>query len=125
MLAGWLRGEYENLYATPMDDLSLVYRAEPFHLPGDDLMLAGSLHRVVEALAERLDVRCGRRVTGVFSSPVAGGSTPPTALRSRPTRSWSPAGRCTEVGAAPLRTAPAPATAALGRIGAGLWPRCS
>ena len=63
VLAGWLRGEYENLYAAPMDDLSLVHRAEPFHLPGDDRMLAGSLNRVVEALAEGLDVRCGHRVT--------------------------------------------------------------
>ena len=51
VLAGWLRGEYENLYAAPIDDLSLAHRAEPFHLPGDDLMLAGSLNRVVEALA--------------------------------------------------------------------------
>ena len=65
VLAGWLRGTYENLYAAPLDDLSLRYRAEPFHLPGEDRMLAGSLNRVVAALAADLDVRCGHRVTAV------------------------------------------------------------
>jgi monoamine oxidase len=65
VVGGWLRGEYENLYAAPMDDLSLRYRAEPFHLPGDDQMLTGSLNDVVAGMAQGLDVRCDRRVTAV------------------------------------------------------------
>jgi monoamine oxidase len=63
----WVRGEYENLYAAPIDRLSLRHRAEPFYLPGEDRMLHGGLDEVTALAATDLDVRCGVRVLGVRS----------------------------------------------------------
>jgi hypothetical protein len=71
----WVRGEYENLYAAPIDRLSLRHRAEPFYLPGEDRMLHGGLG-------------CGSWVCAPATTP-AGSSTPPPA-RSRPRPSSSP-----------------------------------
>jgi monoamine oxidase len=65
VLECWINGVYENLYAAPVDDLSLVHRAEPFRLPGRDLTLTGGLDVVVADIARDLDVRCGVRVTAV------------------------------------------------------------
>jgi GNAT superfamily N-acetyltransferase len=65
VLACWLRSEFEGLYAAPIDDLSLVHHAEPFRLPGGDQTITGSLGRLVDVLAEGLDVRCGQRVRAV------------------------------------------------------------
>lgn len=65
VLSCWVRGEFENLYAAPLDDLSLIHCAEPFRLPGDDVMLLGSTTDIVEHLARGLAVRCGDPVTAV------------------------------------------------------------
>lgn len=61
----WLRGEYENLYAAPIDDLSLAHSLEPFRLPGEDRMLTGSVELVVADLGGGLDVVTGAVVTRV------------------------------------------------------------
>jgi hypothetical protein len=55
-------GIYENLYAAPIDDLSLPYADEPFRLPGRDLTLLGGLDTIVADLASGLDVLVGHRV---------------------------------------------------------------
>src|SRR5207248_551532 len=51
-----VRGLYENLYAAPVDDLSLRYAEEPFRLPGRDLTLLGGLDVVVAELAGDLEI---------------------------------------------------------------------
>jgi len=48
VLECWVRTEYENLYAAPIDDLSLMYCTEPFSLPGSDGSITGPLDRIVE-----------------------------------------------------------------------------
>jgi monoamine oxidase len=67
VLEAWVRGTYENLYAAPIDDLSLCYAEEPFRLPGRDLTLLGGLDAVVAELADDLDLRTGERVTSVVA----------------------------------------------------------
>lgn len=67
VLGAWARSEFENLYAAPLDDLSLSHCAEPFHLPGADGLLLGSTSAIVDHLAEGLDIRCRRRATAVRS----------------------------------------------------------
>jgi polyamine oxidase len=62
VLERWIIGIYENLYAAPIDDLSLVHSAEPFRLPGDDLTILGGLDGVVAELAAGLDVQVRARV---------------------------------------------------------------
>ncbi len=63
-----VRGVYENLYAAPVDDLSLRYAEEPFRLPGRDLTLLGGLDLVVAELAGDLEIRTGDRVGTVTRS---------------------------------------------------------
>jgi polyamine oxidase len=65
VLDRWVIGIYENLYAAPVDDLSLLHCAEPFRLPGPDLTLLGGLDEIVADLASGLDVRLGHRVERV------------------------------------------------------------
>lgn len=65
VLACWLRGEYENLYAAPLDDLSLAHSNEPFRLPGDDWMVTGSLDAVTADLAVGLEITTSCSVTEV------------------------------------------------------------
>jgi len=65
VLDNWVRGIYENLYAAPVDDLSLLYAAEPFRMPGQDLTVLSGLDRLVAALAEGLDVRLDESVAAV------------------------------------------------------------
>lgn len=65
VLACWFRGEFENLYAAPVDDLSRRAPAEPFRLPGPDLMLVGDLGAAVARAAAGLDVRLGCPVHAV------------------------------------------------------------
>jgi monoamine oxidase len=66
-----VRGIYENLYAAPVDDLSLLYAEEPFRLPGRDLTLLGGLDLVVAELAGDLEIRTGDRVGTITMSPKA------------------------------------------------------
>jgi len=68
VVEAWVRGMYENLYAAPIDDLSLRWAEEPFRLPGRDLTLLGGLDLVVAELAGGLDVRVGHRVTEVAAN---------------------------------------------------------
>ncbi|MCU1344236.1 MAG: oxidoreductase [Acidimicrobiia bacterium] len=56
VLDSWVRGIYENLYAAPVDDLSLLYAAEPFRMPGDDLTVLSGLDGLITALADDLDI---------------------------------------------------------------------
>jgi polyamine oxidase len=65
VLERWVVGIYENLYAAPIDDLSLVYADEPFRLPGPDLTLLDGIDSAISRLAEGLDVRFGARVTRI------------------------------------------------------------
>jgi len=67
-LACWFRGEFENLYAAPVDELSLQTPTEAFRLPGPDVMLACDLGRAVTLAVEEIegiDLRLGSVVTGV------------------------------------------------------------
>jgi monoamine oxidase/GNAT superfamily N-acetyltransferase len=61
----WARGEFENLYATPVDELSLAHAAEPFRMPGPDAMLLGGTDRLVAEAARGLDVRTRHAVSTV------------------------------------------------------------
>jgi monoamine oxidase len=60
-----ITGIYENLYAAPVDDLSMRHREEPFRLPGDDLTVLDGLDRVIEHACAGLDVRLATRVDRV------------------------------------------------------------
>jgi monoamine oxidase/GNAT superfamily N-acetyltransferase len=62
VLRSWLRGEYENLYAAPPSDLSLLHAAEPFRLPGPDVMMTVAADELVGELADGLAI--------AFDSPV-------------------------------------------------------
>ena len=68
VLSGIVRAEFENLYAAPLDDLSLAHAQEPFRLPGVDALVLGSLGAVATYLADGLDVRCGEGVVAVDQS---------------------------------------------------------
>lgn len=65
VLAAWVTAEFENLYAAPLDELSLAHCQEPFRLPGRDLLVLGPVGDVAARLAEGLDVRTGAPVAGV------------------------------------------------------------
>jgi polyamine oxidase len=65
VLAGWLRAEYENLYAAPMEDLSLRFGEEPFRLPGTDLFLTSSLQPLLDRLGTEAGARTGVRVASL------------------------------------------------------------
>lgn len=64
-LGGWLRGEFENQYAAPVDELSLVNRAEPYHLDGGDRLITSGIDSFTAAVADGLDVRLGERVVAL------------------------------------------------------------
>lgn len=64
-LRAWVTAEFENLYAAPLDDLSLAHCQEPFRLPGPDTLVLGPVGDVAVALADGLDVRTGRRVVAI------------------------------------------------------------
>lgn len=73
VLNSWFRIAYEGMYAATLDDLSLPYYAEPFHLPGQNQLLEGSLALVVEELARGVDIRYGERVVAVKAVPDTAG----------------------------------------------------
>jgi polyamine oxidase len=81
VLNGWLRGEFENQYAAPVDELSLVNRAEPYHLPGGDRLITSGIDRATDALAAGLDVHLGERVLALRRT--TDGWTATTALGRR------------------------------------------
>jgi monoamine oxidase/GNAT superfamily N-acetyltransferase len=56
VLRCWLRGEYENLYAASPADLSLIHAAEPFRLPGADVMITVAADELVGELADGLTI---------------------------------------------------------------------
>ncbi|MBM3683379.1 MAG: FAD-binding protein [Actinobacteria bacterium] len=66
-----VRSSYENVTAAPIDDLSLRWRSEPYHLPGDDHLVGADLGRIVDDLAVGLDVRLG-----VTATAIRAGATP-------------------------------------------------
>jgi monoamine oxidase len=57
VLECWVYGEYENLYAAPIDDLSLLHCTEPFSMSGADATLTGPLDRAIDHAIAPLDVR--------------------------------------------------------------------
>jgi polyamine oxidase len=65
VVQAWVRGEFENLYAASLDELSLRNRGEPFRLPGPDLLLTDDLGDVVAELADGLDLQRDQRVVSV------------------------------------------------------------
>lgn len=65
LVESWVRGEFENLYGTPMDEMGLRYAAEPFSMPGPDVALTGPLDVVIAHLCVGLDVRTRTRATVV------------------------------------------------------------
>ena len=65
VLGGWLRSEYENLYAAPLGDLSLRFGEEPFRLPGTDLFLTTSLQPLLDRLGGDAGVRTDVRVASI------------------------------------------------------------
>jgi monoamine oxidase len=121
-------GIYENLYAAPVDDLSLPYADEPFRLPGADLTLLGGLDAVVDELAAGLDVRLGHRVERVArteAGPHGAGwhvhsGTGDAALLADAVVVTIPVGALHAGRIAFDPPLPANVTAALGRIGAGV-----
>lgn len=62
VLDGWLRAEFENLYAAPLADLSLRHGEEPFRLPGEDVFLTSSLQPLLDRLGTEAGARTGVRV---------------------------------------------------------------
>ncbi len=80
VLGCWLRSEFENLYAAPVDDLSRRFLAEPFRLAGHDVMLAGDLGAAVALAAAGLAIRCDapvgriRRAAADWEVEAPGGS---------------------------------------------------
>ena len=64
-LNAWLRGEFENQYAAPVDELSLVNRSEPYHLPGVDRLITSGIDTFTAAVADGLDVRLEQRVVAL------------------------------------------------------------
>ncbi len=80
VLRAWLRGEFENQYAAPVDELSLVNRAEPYHLPGGDELITSGIDTFTAAVAAGIDVRLGERVAALSA---ADGWTAVTAMGAR------------------------------------------
>ncbi len=65
VLDAWVTSEFENLYAAPLDDLSLAHCQEPFRLDGPDALVLGPVGDIALMLAAGLDVRCGSAVRRV------------------------------------------------------------
>jgi monoamine oxidase len=117
----WLRGEYENLYAAALDELSLAHCAEPFRMDGDDGMLLGPAGALARELAAPLDVRYGspareivRLGTGEWEV-----RTPVETLRSEGVIVTVPIGALQGERIAFDPPLPDTVRAAIGRIGAG------
>ncbi len=68
VLMCWARGEFENLYAAPLDDLALVARSEQYELPGGDHLITTSLDTVLEELSSALTITLGTRVVAIRST---------------------------------------------------------
>ena len=68
VLECWVYSEYENLYAAPIDDLSLLHCTEPFSMTGTDATLTGPLDRVVAHAITPLDVRLRTAVERIEAS---------------------------------------------------------
>jgi len=64
-LNAWLRGEFENQYAAPVDELSLRNRSEPYHLPGIDRLITSGIDAFTDSVAGGLDVRLEQRVVAL------------------------------------------------------------
>jgi len=69
VLTSLVRSSYENVTAAAVDDLSLRYRSEPYHLPGDDLLVGADLRRIVDDVAAGLDIRLATTVTAIAAVP--------------------------------------------------------
>lgn len=67
VLKCWARGEFENLYAAPLDDLALVARSEQYELPGGDHLITTPLDTVLEELSSALTITLGSRVVAIRS----------------------------------------------------------
>ena len=121
VLECWVYSEYENLYAAPIDDLSLLHCTEPFSMTGADATLTGPLDRAVEHAIAPLDVRLhttverieahgsGWRVTSTAASEAVDSVivTAPAGVLSAGRIAFDP----------PL---PADVQTSLGRLGAGV-----
>ncbi len=68
VLMCWARGEFENLYAAPLDDLALVGRSEQYELPGSDHLITSPLDTVLETLSSALTITLDTRVVAVAST---------------------------------------------------------
>jgi polyamine oxidase len=126
ILDNWVQGLYENLYAAPVDDLSLVYCDEPFRLPGRDLTLLGGLDGAVALAAENLDLRLNQRVVAIRARAQGWRVATDTAeLDASAVVVTAPVGvlRAGRIAFDP--PLPARVVQALARIGAGLITRAS
>jgi polyamine oxidase len=63
-----IRGEYENLYSAPPNELSLQYRSEPYALPGDDCMIIDPLDSMLGPIGAKLDIRLNHQVQGITAT---------------------------------------------------------
>ncbi len=68
VLMCWSRGEFENLYAAPLDDLALAARAEQYELPGDDHLITSPLDTVLEELSSALTITFDARILAIRST---------------------------------------------------------
>ncbi len=68
VLMCWARGEFENLYAAPLDDLALGTRSEQYELPGEDHLITSPLDTVLEELSSALTITLGTRVVAIRST---------------------------------------------------------
>jgi hypothetical protein len=68
VLTAWARAEFENLYAAPLDDLSLAHCQEPFRLPGPDTLVLGPMGEIARHLAAGLTVHTGATVRSVVGT---------------------------------------------------------
>ena len=68
VLMCWARGEFENLYAAPLDDLALAARSEHYELPGEDHLITSPLDAVLEKLSSALTITLDTRVVAIRSA---------------------------------------------------------
>ncbi len=68
VLMCWARGEFENLYAAPLDDLALAARSEHYELPGDDHLITSPLDTVLDELSSALTIHLSTRVLTIEST---------------------------------------------------------
>ena len=67
VLMCWSRGEFENLYAAPLDDLALAARSEHYELPGGDHLITSPLDTVLEELSSAHTISLSTRVVVIRS----------------------------------------------------------